>query len=81
MVLENTIEIYPNPASDFFILKNNSGSDINVEIYDALGKKVKAFNVNSYSQDKTDMSYLPKGLYLLIIKSQNNLLIRKIIKQ
>ena len=81
LTLENNVEIYPNPASDFVTLKNNSGTDINVEIYDALGKKVKAFNVNSYSQDKTDMSYLPKGLYLLIIKSQNNLLIRKIIKQ
>ncbi len=39
--LKDAVQIYPNPASDYFNIKNLKGGDYTITIYDMLGKAVQ----------------------------------------
>lgn len=75
----NTIKIYPNPitGNDLFIkITKNSA----VSIYNVLGKLIITDNVN-LNKDRIDVSSLKKGIYLIKIKSENQLITKKLIKK
>lgn len=71
--------IYPNPNKGHFTVKANSSNQFNtIEIYNLLGKRVisSSFGDNSI---EIDISNQPKGVYLLKIVSNNDIIIQKII--
>lgn len=74
---QDDVKIYPNPVDDeihFSSLK----VDANVEIYDYTGKLLfQQFNVNK----KINVYNLPKGNYILLIKTTDKILVRKFIKK
>ncbi|UWX61671.1 T9SS type A sorting domain-containing protein [Chryseobacterium oranimense] len=75
-VNKKTIEVYPNPASDF--IKISSSAKIkSVEIYDAAGKKIQA----GLENNKVDIRNLSPGSYLINIKSENGNFSEKFIKK
>ncbi|WP_298417368.1 alpha-amylase family glycosyl hydrolase [uncultured Kordia sp.] len=64
--IENTISLYPNPASDSFKLNKNVEE---VLIYDITGKQIKTFE-GGFTAGKTfDVSELSRALYLVKIIS------------
>lgn len=64
--VKNTMKIYPNPTTGIVNLNTHSVPE-KIEIYNALGQKVKVFqNVRSI-----DISDLTIGIYTLIIFSKN----------
>ena len=73
----NTVKIYPNPTSgkDLFIKINKS---TNVKIFDVLGKLVISNNVDS-TKNKIDISLLKKGIYIIKLYQNNNILSKKLI--
>lgn len=73
------IKIYPNPVSgnEITIITN---SDILVEVYDVLGKKVKQQNLTA-NQKKINITGLKKGIYLLRLKSDNGTITKKLVRQ
>jgi hypothetical protein len=57
-----TINIFPNPASDYFSLTETQEIQ-NLVIYNVLGHQVKTFDVNANRQ--FDVNDLPNGSYLI----------------
>ncbi|MFN5460985.1 MAG: DUF4397 domain-containing protein [Bacteroidota bacterium] len=79
VALEN-VAIYPNPANEALNIdfKNNKVSE--VSLIDVTGRIAKNFEVNSSSTTQTlDISEMPKGIYSLIIKSNDTITTKKLI--
>ncbi len=79
-MVDNSISIYPNPASDFVTIKNaNNAQTLKVEIYSMDGKIVqseKLFSVNS--EYKLMLNNLFSGKYLLKIVTGDKIALRHI---
>ena len=76
-LLDNYLELYPNPVTNILSIESKITSISKVEIYTVLGKKIKEItsNFGSITTDK-----LPKGIYIIRIYSEESSMIRKIIK-
>lgn len=59
----NDIRVYPNPAIDYIMVTENDNVD-KVWIYNVLGKRVKAYKVET-PEAKYDIRDLPKGMYIV----------------
>lgn len=71
-IAENTIKIYPNPASSEFTISQNLSSEGTVKLYDMSGKKIKDlfsgnFGENKKIKVKTDG--ISAGVYLVKLNS------------
>jgi len=66
----NSISVYPNPVNDFMTISMSSPADYKALIMDGVGKTVKEFYFNNST--KTDVRFLSKGLYFIIVKDKNN---------
>ncbi len=76
--LVNSIKIYPNPAKEYIILSALE-NDLQVEIYDMLGKKILQTQTLAF-QTKINIDSISKGVYLVkISNSKSQYLIQKII--
>ncbi len=73
--LENQIKVYPNPATEFFTIKVEKPST--VEIYSLAGHKIAFYQV--YSQKQIPCSEYRPGVYILRIISGSHSITRKII--
>lgn len=73
------IQIYPNPAKDYFFVKGNSDSKIKeITINDITGRTVKKYFNTNFNQEL--YFNLPPGAYFVSLKSENkNTSIKKII--
>lgn len=60
------IQVYPNPAKDFILIKNLKNNE-DFEIYDLQGKLVKK---EKYKNNQISLKNLSKGIYILKIPSQ-----------
>jgi plastocyanin len=74
--VQKNIKIYPNPATNCFIIDANQ-SISSVSIYNIAGKFVK----KSYQSSKIDVVDLPKGIYILNIETIDDNIVEKIIIQ
>ncbi|MBL0342747.1 MAG: T9SS type A sorting domain-containing protein [Bacteroidetes bacterium] len=76
----SSISVSPNPFSDNFIITNESPfAELNVTLYDALGKKVMTKVLNDKSNEIAALSSVRKGTYWLFIAETNQrlMLIKK----
>ncbi len=74
----NSVSVYPNPATDVVTITNSSGGEISkVAIYDILGKKIYTLP-NSLPIITIDVSRFAKGMYLIELSSGSN---TKVIKK
>lgn len=75
---EEKITLYPNPVNDQLFIDSNLeiGS---VEIYNAIGKLVKA--VDGYQSSGLNVSELGKGVYFVKITTDQNQITKKILVQ
>ena len=78
--LSPEIKIYPNPSQGQFII-DFVNEDIHAEIYifDTYGKKVYQAICLEQNRKEVDISYLPPGMYLIVIKTDNKVLREKLI--
>jgi len=73
------ISLYPNPVtSNTFQITTTTNLDIN--IYNVLGKLVLAHKITP-NDDDVDVSNLSSGIYLVKIKSKNQSVTKKLIRQ
>ena len=63
---ENLIQIYPNPANNYFRINKSINS---LQIFDVTGKSVKSFKGDFTGNDDFDISDLTQGLYLVKIEN------------
>lgn len=66
-LLENSLNIYPNPANDTFKINKNVKS---VEIYDHTGRLVNSFKGDFYPDKEFDASSLKPSLYFVRIHTE-----------
>lgn len=64
------ISIYPNPTSDFIIVQNPSGENLQIRLYDILGNSTLSLNTLN-SVIKMDVSEYAKGIYFLEIRTKS----------
>jgi hypothetical protein len=77
-VVNNEVSIYPNPTNNFFnVICTNTIS--NISIFDSKGSFVLEENCNS-SNKMIDVNNLTNGLYFIIIKTNENVITKKLIK-
>ena len=72
---DKSIDVYPNPATDYFVVYNYKLAKTQVLLYDVSGKLIK----NMQSKDLTtrvDVSKLANGVYILTIKGADSKNIR-----
>jgi len=75
------LSVYPNPATNYLILKTENFSDLKYELFDVQGKVVESKIVND-NVTNIEMKFLPSTTYFLKI-SKNNQVVKtfKIIKK
>lgn len=69
-VVKNEIEIYPNPFSDYALLKLNSNYS-SLDIYNAQGQQVRSINVSYLDQFKLEKQDLTPGIYFMRLTTDN----------
>jgi endonuclease I len=74
-----TYKMYPNPVKDNFVYFTSS-QDLDVIIYDVLGKQVLIENATP-TKNYINVSNLNKGIYLVKMFSNNQVVIKKLIRQ
>ncbi len=69
---DNDINIFPNPATSAIFIKSTNQNPIgNISLYNQIGQQIKHLKLSGdiFGISQIDISDLPKGIYLLIIKS------------
>ena len=75
----NDINIYPNPTKGVVSFETNLISLFNLTLYDITGKMIKKYT--DFSDNQTiDISYLVSGVYFIEINSNDNNIIKRVIK-
>ncbi|MDF2435750.1 MAG: Microbial collagenase precursor [Bacteroidota bacterium] len=77
---ENKIQIYPNPAVEKLTIDFDLTQDLEMNLYNIIGKLVIQKNLSSGRND-IDISSLPKGIYLIRISSDAHAFQRKLVIQ
>lgn len=76
-IIEGNIAVFPNPASDFLTVYNGNTEEITgVNFYDINGRLCQT-SIPNYQ--KVDVSQLPTGIYLVEIKLDTMVQIRKVV--
>lgn len=81
LVFKESVELYPNPATDFFILEAEEGlKDVQIELYNMNGQLLQSYLVDFLQQEKIDVSQLVTGVYTVRLKSGSKTQTLKLIK-
>ncbi|MEM6345446.1 MAG: T9SS type A sorting domain-containing protein [Bacteroidota bacterium] len=67
--LENDLNTYPNPTADHFTISGLSDHAQQISLYNQMGQEVLRRSVSGQSQIQLSVDELPKGIYLLHVKS------------
>lgn len=76
------INIYPNPASEYFFINftNLQSKMYLISIYDIVGKLIKEkYYQNQKSDLKININNIPQGVYFLTIKDDHKSILKKLI--
>jgi len=73
-------EIYPNPASEFFVLKNLEDENAEVAIFDMTGRLVYN-NTLTGIQNEINVQNLAKGTYMVKVQTETKVASQLLIKQ
>ena len=79
--LQNQINIFPNPSSDFISVTYKSKTqNSQLEILDVMGRKVAEYKL-AEPELQINISKLPQGLYLLKVTDVENSFAKRFVKQ
>lgn len=80
LTVKPSVNVNPNPATDFIMLNlNHFSGNSDLSIYNLLGNEIHHQSVNA-SRVKIDISSLPASTYFIYLKTKDNILIRKFLK-
>lgn len=77
--ISDLIKIYPNPAISNITIVSDTYKINEVSILDVFGKKFKTISSNSY-KEFIDISFLPKGVYIIQVDSNGKVVTKRIVK-
>jgi len=74
-----SIELFPNPASNYIMVKHDDGELMDITINDINGRTVKQLrNVNS--NERIDISTVQNGLYIVTLRTAKEVISTKFLK-
>ncbi len=76
---KNQFDVYPNPASNYLIIKGKKQELINVKLVNSLGQEFVVDQLVNEEGFSIDISTLPAGIYFCSLISGNERAMRKII--
>jgi len=71
--------VYPNPAMDQVLIRNNTGDTWHGRLLDLNGATVQTIEVSD-KQQQLDISRLAQGIYFLQLGSRQHVVTKKLIK-
>ncbi len=75
------IRIYPNPTSGHFTIDfMGEETTADIQVLNFQGKKIRGLDCRSQTQAEININYLPTGMYIVIIKTDMEIIKKKIIK-
>ena len=77
--LNNSIHIYPNPFQNEFFIENSGTFPLKLQINDMKGNKIYYSEIRQRNTS-INLSNFEPGIYLILLKTDNNWLAKKIIK-
>ena len=69
--LLSRFQIYPNPTSDYFTLESDFDEPVQIEVFSIDGKRLRALRIDYSGMNRTEMSGLGRGLYLVKFTTQS----------
>lgn len=76
----NNFVFYPNPTNDFITISSKDSETINaIKVYDLLGKTIYFDTYKNITSQTIDLSGVNSGMYFIEVKTNNNLIVKKII--
>jgi hypothetical protein len=79
LIYFNNLQVFPNPSSGVVTVKTESEKPYFLAIYTLNGKRM--FLKNSFQDGLLDLSFLPKGTYLIQVLQNNHQIAKKIVLQ
>jgi hypothetical protein len=73
-----TLKVFPNPASDKIFIKHSLQEKVNIKIYDMLGQIVYQGITNNSRIIEIDATDFPTGNYIICLNNNNNVISGKI---
>jgi hypothetical protein len=70
---ENSVSLYPNPAQDYIIVKNNFSENQTVVIYNVAGQTIMTQEINQ-NENSLDVAKLASGIYFVHVSESNTTL-------
>jgi len=80
-IAENSIKIYPNPATNFINIDNNNTDKLEISITNIYGQILLTGFVNQFDISRIDITQLPRGMYLVKTKNRGITKVQKVIFQ
>ena len=80
---EELLTVYPNPFNKSIVLGFKSNDQLEIKLFDVLGREVYTDKVEPLGKETTkelDVSDLPQGVYLLVLNSAQQKITKKLIK-
>ncbi len=78
--LSNAINIYPNPASDYFELQLGSiQGDIKMKIYNQIGEVMTAVVLSGGSLEKINVNDFAAGVYMIRLENEEGFTTKKLV--
>jgi len=81
MTMAELVDVYPNPAEDFFTVEYKGEQDLQaVQLFTIEGKLITEANLSETSINKMDFNVadLPKGMYMLHVRTSTNFTTKKV---
>ncbi len=75
-LLSKTLVPYPNPATDYFLLKGFTDKPVLVELISLQGNIVFRKTIQN-TDEKVDISSIPRGIYLVRVQGEVSKLVKK----
>ena len=76
--IKNQIKVYPNPTNSIVTIESSNKNIEQLKVIDITGRTIYQENIISKKQI-IDVSKFPKGIYLLNIKTINDVIIKKLL--
>jgi len=74
--------VFPNPVTDMVIITNNESIGIErIEVFDISGKTIKSLSFNNENEVQLHLGDFAAGMYLLHIKTNEGVAVKKVIKK
>lgn len=80
--ISSKFNVFPNPMNDVVTVTNNESINIEqIQVYDISGKSVKTHSFSNVNQVQLNVENLASGSYLLQIKTDKGIAVKKIVKK